>query len=191
MKHQYTYSIHSNTGQPEEVPLILQRQRDIFSTEDAESIKEICRRDEWERNRTHQRETTFVYKTMETGWIYEKLEEKMFLAAEFFDFDVTGLEEPFRFIDYREGDNINTWHTDFGADGVGFYRKISASVDLSPTGSHNGGVDIFPDFVGENRIRTTQGTGLFWPGNTYHRVPPLEVGLRSILLAFGKGPPFR
>lgn len=134
--------------------------------------------------------TSYHAKTPETAWIYDRMEEAFLEAAKEFELEITGTVEDLKYLVYSAGDHFNTWHMDGGPRHTGC-RKVSMSVDLSPTGSYEGGhLEIFPDAIGSS-LAGAQGSAVIFPSIRFHRVTPVTRGVRHALINWISGPPYR
>jgi PKHD-type hydroxylase len=82
------------------------------------------------------------------------------------------------------------WHIDLGTERFS-RRKLSLSVQLSPSDAYEGG-DLEFHLSGLDRMRMRQqGTLVAFPSFHEHRVTPVTRGERFSLVAWVDGPPFR
>jgi PKHD-type hydroxylase len=90
-------------------------------------------------------------------------------------------------IRYEPGDYYRP-HTDWG--GSAGDRKISLTVQLSPSENYKGGNMLLHDGPDSWVMDRTQGTATFFPSWTLHEVKPVMKGERWALVAFFCGPPY-
>ena len=133
--------------------------------------------------------TSYHPRSVDTLWIFNRMDELFFRAAERFGFDVKETREDLKFIEYREGGHFRHWHADTG-DGYTENRKISISIELDRPESFDGGLLEFPDTVGK-RLVGDQGGAVAFPSFKLHRVSPVTRGVRSSVVNWISGPPFR
>lgn len=123
----------------------------------------------------------------ETEWIYERLDRLFAEAGAHFGIAAGPLREPVQLLRYATGGHFAVWHTDTGRDG-GVERSLSASVELSGLGDHDGGaLEVAPGTVGQPRTLPRGGAMLF-PSRALHRVTPVTRGERWALVAWAGGP---
>lgn len=133
-----------------------------------------------------------------TAWIYEHVTQLVQGANQHFDFELTGLLEPFQVIRYDEPKVQSAeaghydWHQDFGADYMS-RRKISVVAQLSDPAEYSGCrltiMDPGPrELEGEYAER---GAGVTFPSWLPHCVTPITRGRRHALVAWVHGSPFR
>ena len=90
-------------------------------------------------------------------------------------------------IHYQPGDYYRS-HTDWG--GTASNRKVSLTVQLSPSKDYKGGNVVLYDGPDPWVVDRTQGAATFFPSWTLHEVKPLMKGERWALVAFFCGPPY-
>lgn len=107
----------------------------------------------------------------------------------YFNFDLFGFTESLQFTEYTSpGDNYK-YHTDRVYKST--VRKLSMVVQLTDPSTYEGGeLEIL---LGETpeKLPKTQGTVLFFPSYTLHRVTPMVAGTRYSLVTWLGGPPFK
>jgi PKHD-type hydroxylase len=107
-------------------------------------------------------------------------------------FDLVGFTDSLQFTEYLPGCHY-VWHIDLGA-GLFSTRKLSLVVQLSEPDSYRGGdfevMGQSPDAERSVSLRQ-RGTAIVFPAYTMHRITPVESGIRSSLVAWMDGPPFR
>ena len=132
--------------------------------------------------------------TAETGWIFKRIADAArALNDQFWHFDVVGVTQPaLQLIRYRKGQH-QTWHRD-GVDGTFQTRKLSISVQITPSSAFEGGELQFFDRETPTRIPPEQleeGTIIVFPSYLVHRVTPVTKGERLALVLWIDGPPYR
>jgi PKHD-type hydroxylase len=128
----------------------------------------------------------------DTLWIYDKLTDAIAkLNALHFHFRITGLDEELYYVTYDGSEEGHyDWHADTHHD-VGFTRKLSMTVQMSAPSDYEGGE---LELNGGGRPETMpkdRGRLLLFPSYTVHRVRPVTRGVRSALVSWIVGPPFR
>jgi PKHD-type hydroxylase len=127
-----------------------------------------------------------------TEWIYMRMTHAIArLNATHYQFDITGLDEELYHVTYDGSDEGHyDWHHDSHADN-GFTRKLSVTLQLSEPGNYDGG-DLEINGGGRpEAMARVRGRMLMFPSYEVHRVTPVTRGIRSALVAWIVGPPFR
>lgn len=133
----------------------------------------------------------WIAHSSETALFYEKVAEVVrHLNANFYHFDVTGLEN-FQYTLYHgsEGGHYD-WHIDYGGHNPR-PRKISISIQLSEPQAYEG---CELHLKAGNRIDIApkkRGTIIAFPSFFLHRVTPVTAGTRKSLVVWAAGTPFR
>jgi PKHD-type hydroxylase len=128
----------------------------------------------------------------DTAWLYARLEEAVLqLNAEFYKFDLFGLNEAFQYTVYdgAEGGHYN-WHVDLGAKDFE-PRKISLSLQLTDPSHYEGCNLVLEAGDGPYVAERARGTLIAFPSYVLHRVSPIESGVRKSLVIWVAGPEFR
>jgi PKHD-type hydroxylase len=128
----------------------------------------------------------------ETAWLYARLEEMVLrLNAQFYKFDLFGLNESFQYTVYdgMEGGHYN-WHVDLGVEKFE-PRKISLSLQLTDPSRYEGCDLVLEAGDGPYRAEKARGTLIAFPSYVLHRVTPIESGVRKSLVIWVSGPEFR
>jgi PKHD-type hydroxylase len=135
----------------------------------------------------------------DTAWIFDRLAELAERANDTYGFELTGFTEDLQFTTYDAPGSFYTWHQD-GLDGPVANRKLSLVVQLSDPASYEGSdlelLEVVEDYADEEgrawQARTRRrGATVAFPAFEYHRVTPLERGIRHSLVCWVSGPPFR
>jgi PKHD-type hydroxylase len=115
----------------------------------------------------------------------------MQINAEFYSFDLFGLEPGFQYTIYdgAEGGHYD-WHVDLGGHDVEF-RKISLSLQLTDPSDYQGCDLILQAGSGPFGAERARGTLIAFPSYVLHRVTPIQAGIRKSLVIWVAGPPFR
>ena len=124
----------------------------------------------------------------ETIWVYQRLATIVQWVNQAFQFELLGFADALQYTLYGTGNKFD-WHVDIGA-GQASNRKLSITVQLSPEDAYEGGALQFisaPDMS----MPKTRGTAILFPAYLAHRVSPVSDGLRSSLVAWASGAPFR
>ena len=112
-----------------------------------------------------------------------------------FGFNIDHVPE-IQFTEYDESEQGHyDWHLDVISDGpVSYDRKLSMSIQLSPSTSYVGGDLQFYDSgsggLPADEIRS-RGTVIAFPSFMPHRVTPVTQGKRLSLVAWMEGPKFQ
>lgn len=133
---------------------------------------------------------TFLYPNELTNWIFLRLAGAISeMNAQFFKFDLTGMEQGLQFTRYTAPGQHYDWHQDRGF--MTATRKLSLSVQLSDPKDYKGGE--FEMLFGRKpqKIARDRGMTVFFPSYTVHRVKPVTQGTRYSLVAWISGPPFK
>jgi PKHD-type hydroxylase len=133
----------------------------------------------------------------EFNWLYERVSNRVNYAnLEHYDFDLTGLREPFQILKYtapaKEGDipGHYDWHQDFGSSYMGS-RKISVVINLSDPAEYDGCRLVIKTDREEELAYVGKGEGAMFPSWTPHMVTSITRGTRYALVAWVHGAPFR
>lgn len=120
-------------------------------------------------------------------WLVNRLWASARSANQWLGFEITSLEA-LQLARYGPGDYFD-WHVDCGRDSTAF-RKLSLSVQLSPSKDYRGG-DL--EFVGVRDLLMARHIGncVAFPAYLGHRLTPVLAGQRYSLVAWFCGPPYR
>jgi len=125
-------------------------------------------------------------------WVYEKLAHVVSsLNSQHFYYDLSGFAEPFQLTKYEMSQQgMYTWHTDSGAGGKPC-RKLSLVIQLTDPSKYEGG--NLQLCVGKDPITIEKRRGLItvFPSFVLHQVTPVVSGVRTSLVSWISGPPFR
>jgi len=133
---------------------------------------------------------TFLFPNETTNWIFARLAGAINeMNQQFFQFDLTGMEQGLQFTRYTAPGEHYDWHIDKGY--MTPARKLSLSVQLSDPKDYKGGE--FEMMFGRkpHKIGRERGMTVFFPSYTLHRVKPVTQGTRYSLVAWISGPPFK
>jgi PKHD-type hydroxylase len=127
----------------------------------------------------------------ETQKLYERLSGIVLrLNADFYRFDLTGLENlQYTIYDGRQGGHYD-WHIDFGHKNFK-PRKISLSIQLSDPADYEGCALQFQIESQPVSAPRGRGTAIAFPSFFLHRVTPVTRGVRKSLVLWATGPEFR
>lgn len=132
--------------------------------------------------------STYLGKTEESEWLFERIENMMWDANEYFRFDLKYIAK-LQVIKYNEGDFFN-WHLDIG-DGETSTRKLSLISFLSDPEDYTGGdlrVGVSNHLA---RFEQKQGSSIVFPSYIPHVVEKVTRGTRYSLVAWIHGPSFK
>ena len=172
--------------------------KDIFTPEELDTIIEIGNSTELAKASTFGEQSdknrnsyvTFLFPNETTNWIFMRLAGAINeMNAQFFQFDLTGMEQGLQFTRYTAPGQHYDWHVDRGF--LTATRKLSLSVQLSDPKDYSGGE--FEMLFGRKpqKVGKERGMTVFFPSYTVHRVKPVTKGTRYSLVAWISGPPFK
>lgn len=172
--------------------------QDIFTPEELDTIIEIGNSTELFKASTYGQQSdknrnsyvTFLFPNETTNFIFLKLAGAINeINAQFFGFDLTGLEQGLQFTRYAAPGQHYDWHVDKGY--LTPTRKLSVSIQLSDPSEYKGG--DFEMMFGKRaqKVPRQRGMGIFFPSYVLHRVKPVTQGTRYSLVAWISGPPFK
>lgn len=122
-------------------------------------------------------------------WVYDKLNQLVWDANQFYQYDLVGFMEEMQLLHY--GEDINGGHYDLHQDhGAGALstRKLTIIVQLSDPSEYEG---CQTEIVCSGWAPQNKGDVVIFPSYTPHRVTPLTKGNRNALVVWVNGPPFR
>ena len=124
------------------------------------------------------------------AWIEQRLARLVAdVNRQQFGFALDGFEEQVQLAAYGPG-HYYDWHIDQGQGRVAARRKLTLSVQLSPSDDYeDGALEINADGRPFQAPRS-QGTLVAFASNRLHRVEPVTSGLRHSLVAWVHGPAF-
>ena len=131
-------------------------------------------------------DTLWMDDTRETGWLFVRLAELVAeVNRENFHFDLEEFRESAQILKYTApvvssggtsaAGRYNT-HVDIGAGGHSATRKLSLSIQLSPTGDYTGGGLQIGDNAEIWSAPREAGTAILFPSFVRHSVAPLASG---------------
>lgn len=171
---------------------------DVFTPEELSAIINIGESVELFKAATHGEQSdkkrnsyvTFLFPNDITHFIFAKLAAAINeMNSQFFQFDLTGLEQGLQFTRYVAPGQHYDWHIDKGF--MTPSRKLSVSIQLSDPSEYVGG-DLELSF-GRTPQKAPKERGFctFFPSYVLHRVRPVTQGTRYSLVAWVSGPPFK
>lgn len=126
-------------------------------------------------------------RSVETDWIYERLDALFAEAGAALGLEVAPMAEPLQLLRYDVGGHFQAWHSDGGYDRQA-ERLISVSVELSEGEDHDGGdLEIMPLLLGPGN-RLPRGGARFFKSQAMHRVTPVTRGRRYALVNWAGAP---
>lgn len=132
----------------------------------------------------------FMFPNGDNNWIFSRMTDAINeVNAQYFKFDLTGMEQGLQFTKYSAPAEHYDWHVDRGH--LSATRKLSVSVLLSDPSDYKGGALEFKFGRDAEKAPQEHGLGVFFPSYTMHRVAPVTKGTRYSLVAWVSGPPFR
>ena len=135
----------------------------------------------------------------EIRWVTERIAAIVDHANTSWDLELVGFAEDLQFTTYDRVGDFYTWHQD-GLDGGVADRKLAVVVQLSEPSTYEGAelelfdvlVDLDANALDDWRVRTRAiGTAVVFPAWEYHRVTPLDGGVRHSLVSWISGPRVR
>ena len=128
----------------------------------------------------------------QTHWIYYKLTSAIaHLNAMHYQFEITGLDEELYYVTYDGAEEGHyDWHADTHHD-TGFTRKLSVTLQMSDPDDYEGGELELNGGGRPEPLTKAKGRMLMFPSYTVHRVRPVTRGVRSALVSWIVGPPFK
>lgn len=134
----------------------------------------------------------WIVQQPEIRWLYARLEEMVLrINAEFYRYDLYGLNEPFQYTVYEGSQgSYYGWHVDRG-EARYEPRKISLSLQLSDPSDYEGGDLVLEAGDGPWLGEKTRGALIAFPSFVLHRVVPVTSGIRKSLVIWVAGPEFR
>jgi PKHD-type hydroxylase len=126
--------------------------------------------------------------SMETKWVYEKMNAIVLAANRNYKFELYGVEA-FQVATYGP-DNYYGWHMDLGK-GPTSNRKLGISLQLSDKDDYEGGDLEFRGGGAPPAAPREIGTIITFPSFLTHQVAPVTNGVRKSLVAWVLGPPFK
>jgi len=128
----------------------------------------------------------------DTMWIYQKITLMMsLLNSQHYKYDITGFDEPLYHVTYLADDQGHyDWHIDTNIDNQPT-RKLSITFQMSDPATYDGGNLEINAYGPIEVCPRDRGKLILFPSYEVHRVTPVTRGIRSALVAWSVGPPFR
>jgi PKHD-type hydroxylase len=147
-------------------------------------------RNEEELKQIRRAQVSWLEKTAETTWVFEKLGHiACYLNAQYFRFDLTGFGEPIQLTNYDQSEHgMYGWHQDYNAK---VSRKISLVLQLTDPSQYEGGNLQVITGGQPQTVRKQRGLVAAFPSYVLHQVTPVTNGNRQSLVAWVSGPAFR
>lgn len=125
-------------------------------------------------------------------WIYDKIASIIHENnSNYYRFN---LQESFERIQYTEYNSVTKdhydWHLDLGANDATSHRKISITIQLSPSNSYEGGI-LEINKGGITKVPKEKGLITIFPSYLLHRVTPVTKGIRRSLVLWVGGCPLK
>lgn len=170
----------------------------LFSRSECMEIVESARAHQLHRSETyggtndpHRKSRELRVPPDEEPWLsmHHKLWANLIaINQQYFRFDISGINEDIRFIQYESPDSHFDWHVDRMA-GIQV-RKLSFSLQLDEPENYDGGLLKFD--IGEKYSATREcGTLVVFPSYLLHKVTPVTRGVRRAIVGWVTGPAFR
>lgn len=141
-------------------------------------------------NRIRRSQVSWLNKTPDTAWVFEKLAHVVSsLNAQFFRFDLTGFGEALQLTNYDQSDHgMYGWHQDYGGNAS---RKLSIVLQLTDPSRYEGGNLQIMTSTDPITIQKKRGFIAAFPSYQLHQVTPVVRGSRQSLVAWVSGPQFK
>jgi PKHD-type hydroxylase len=172
---------------------------DVFSEDELDLIiklgksltSQVARTAGGDTSKQRNSSVSFLYPNQWTTWIFERLQHLVLDANHnFFQYDLSSMEEGIQFTEYVAPGQHYNWHMDRGR--LRAARKLSMTVQLSNPADYEGG-DLELWLGGESSIAETRKRGVvsIFPSYMMHRVTPVTSGTRYSLVCWVSGPKFK
>jgi PKHD-type hydroxylase len=123
-------------------------------------------------------------------WVFRRVTDFVLnLNAQFFKFDIFGLNEGFQFTNYQAPSGKYGKHVDRALDIP--VRKLSVSIQLTNPEEYEGGELYLYDGDKGTLMDKTQGTLIMFPSYVLHEVMPVTKGERNSLVTWVTGSSFK
>ena len=179
-------------------------QKKVFTKEECEKIINIAKNKSWSRGKIRSVKKCLDYEKQdmrssnicwiscdeETDWIFSKIIYSAFkLNADFFQFNISGMDEGLQFTNYKSQSDRYDKHVDRCYNAK--VRKLSLSIQLTDPNNYEGG----ELYIYENRkgtlMRKQQGDLIIFPSYMLHEVKPVTYGERNSLVTWITGEQFK
>ncbi|MEL6347889.1 MAG: 2OG-Fe(II) oxygenase [Myxococcota bacterium] len=134
-------------------------------------------------------ERTHLMHSPTTDWIYQRLSDAVTQAnTQAWNFRLAFMEPP-QLLGYPVGGHYG-WHADIGASGLMALRKVSVTIQLSPSEDYVGGELEIQSGGRVLKPHRPRGSAVLFPSYQPHRVAPVTRGKRYsiVLWVVGKRP---
>lgn len=128
----------------------------------------------------------WLYPDENTEWIFARLDKAAVQANKHYQYQLSGFFQGAQVASYTNGGHYG-WHIDIGK-GVQSTRKLSISVQLTPSDEYEGG-DLEFMMIEEKASRDI-GTATIFPPFLVHRVQPVISGTRQSMVSWIGGDAF-
>ena len=170
----------------------------LFTPEELDTIIQIGNSTELVKASTYGQQSdknrnsyvTFLFPNEITNFIFARMAQAINeINQQFFQFDLTGMEQGLQFTRYEAPGQHYDWHIDKGY--LTGSRKLSVSLQLSDPTEYKGGE--FEMMFGRKpeKVSKERGLAVFFPSYVLHRVRPITQGTRYSLVAWVSGPSFK
>ena len=132
---------------------------------------------------------SWIYPDKDTLWLFRRATDVILdLNNQFFNFDISGLNEGFQFTNYKYPDGHYGKHIDRAFDIE--IRKLSISIQLTDPKDYKGGNLILNT---GNICITDSGIGniIIFPSFLLHKVSKMESGNRYSIVSWVSGSPWK
>lgn len=180
--HVENWAWHSQVFTAEELDAIVQ----LGKTVELQKATTFGGQDDRNRNSF----VSFFFPNEYTNWIFHRLATAINdINKQFFQFDLTGMEQGLQFTRYTAPGEHYDWHIDKGYGTAS--RKLSLSVQLTDPDEYKGGELELMFGRKAQKVPRQRGLVSFFPSYVLHRVRPVTQGTRHSLVAWISGPSFK
>ncbi len=178
---------------------------DLFSESECNDIVHVGERDlRLEAGRVDSQQIQQGIRSSEVGWfgpqgelkwVFDRLRDCLnAVNGDWFRYELIGFEG-LQFTKYSARERQSDYyasHVDLKATELGTIRKLSFTVQLSPSDSYAGGdVLIYETLQKSVAFSRKIGSITFFPSYALHEVVPVTSGVRYSLVGWAHGAPFR
>ena len=171
----------------------------VFEKNELDTLLNICKSLSFEKGQiasnnqsdeVRNSNVKFLYPNRMTSWIFEKLAGSIHhMNEEYFGFDLNQIQEGIQLTRYEAPQQHYVWHLDRSLSLP--TRKLSVVVQLSDPEDYSGGELELMLSDDIETFKKDQGSAIFFPSWTLHRVKPVTQGVRYSLVCWVSGPPFK
>ena len=172
-------------------------QKNVFTKEECEKIINIAKNKSWSRGkiRSVKKSIDYELKDMrssnicwincdeETDWIFSKIIYSAFkLNADFFQFNISGMDEGLQFTNYKSPSDRYDKHIDRCYNAK--VRKLSLSIQLTDPNNYEGGELVIETINTEEKFKLNVGEIILYPSSYLHAVNKVNNGERLVCVGW-------